>query len=438
MAREPLTRATEWCAMGFSRAKAWRQALTPPLPPLLHNQGIIPQPKHCRFDCGPQPVSHGLIALAQLPALHRMNQRPSYERNSVTKLLGLFPAIEKWVESKGMFGILTVSREIMAWKLVLSRRFSHLDYLYSYAALFRVSDVKSLIRLRAASKQWKSFIDNSQFIAAYGARKTHPHSLLLRSNWLLSRFVVFVWNKQKEYVLWNASIRRSVGIVHRNLIDAIFGFAVCPVTNEPIIVKYSYPWIVDIFTLSSKRWTEIPCSKPCKSIQFREWSNGRSQTRSDVKAVCLFFVSQTRADVIPLTKMSKTDIERRKSEENITHWEMGKVKLRESLVQFLPDTLVGVWKMEHDCSFAKLFTFNTPERSITKILGFRKNDELVMETREEQFWFFDSVVEVYQPWLRNIIRFPIYGQRDSFFISSYKETLLLLDHLDSSVYDNDC
>ncbi|GJR94339.1 hypothetical protein Tco_0266513 [Tanacetum coccineum] len=32
-----------------------------------------------------------------------MNQRPSYGRNRVAKLLGLFPAIEKWVESNGVF-----------------------------------------------------------------------------------------------------------------------------------------------------------------------------------------------------------------------------------------------------------------------------------------------------------------------------------------------
>ncbi|GKC11305.1 hypothetical protein Tco_1008087, partial [Tanacetum coccineum] len=190
------------------------------------------------------------------------------------------------------------------------------------------------------------------------------------------------------FVLWNASIRRSIGIVHRNLTDGIFGFA-----------------------------TEISCSKPCKSIQFREWSHGRSQVVIEFKALD-FPDTITNKSYLP------------------THLFIS--KLRESLVLFVPDRLVGVWKMEHDCSFAKLFTFNTPERSITKILGFRKNDELVMETREEQFWFFDYVVEVYQPWSRNIIRFPIYGQRDSFFISSYKETLLLLDHLDSSVYDNDC
>ncbi|GJW41814.1 putative F-box protein [Tanacetum coccineum] len=159
----------------------------------------------------------------------------------------------------------------------------------------RVPDVKSLIGLRSVSKQWKSLIDSSQFIAGYGARKTQPHSLFLRyqqdfklkyisvdndtfkvqqdlapnvstltkhlcelevigySRGLLCFYGYGCW---PMFVLWNASIRRSVGIVHRNLTDGIFGFAVCPVTNEPTIVKYSYPWIVEVYTLSSKRWTD--------------------------------------------------------------------------------------------------------------------------------------------------------------------------------------
>nr|GFA21054.1 hypothetical protein [Tanacetum cinerariifolium] len=44
----------------------------------------------------------------------------------------------------------------------------------------RVSDVKSLIRFRSVSKQWKSFVDSSEFIACYGARRSQPHHLLLR------------------------------------------------------------------------------------------------------------------------------------------------------------------------------------------------------------------------------------------------------------------
>ncbi|GJW27427.1 hypothetical protein Tco_0044302 [Tanacetum coccineum] len=43
-----------------------------------------------------------------------MNQRPSYGRNRVTKLLGLFPAIEKWVESKGCLSKLLLG----TWKAI--------------------------------------------------------------------------------------------------------------------------------------------------------------------------------------------------------------------------------------------------------------------------------------------------------------------------------
>ncbi|GJU15196.1 F-box protein-like protein [Tanacetum coccineum] len=356
----------------------------------------------------------------------------------------------------------------------------------------RVSDVKSLLRLRSVSKQWKSFIDSPQFIAGYGARKTQPHTLLLRyqekfqvkylsvnndtltqqqdlvpnastlmkhlrelevigySRGLLCLYGTCTWSM---FVLWNPSIRRSVGIVHHNITDGVFGFAVCPVTNEPTIVKYSYPCIVEVFTLSSKRWTVIQCNKPCKPVQFHERSHGRSQVvigsciyRVSYETILLQYGYYAHKYMIVSFDLNAKEFKAINFPDTITNQSYMPTrlfisKLRESLVLFVPDRQVGVWKMEHDCSFTKLFTFNTPERSITKILGFRENDEVILETfREEakQFGIYDSAVEVYNPWSRNIIKFPIYGQRNSFFISSYKETLLLLDHLDSSVYDDDC
>ncbi|GJZ89854.1 hypothetical protein Tco_0661781, partial [Tanacetum coccineum] len=255
-------------------------------------------------------------------------------------------------------------------------------------------------------------------------------------------------SKWSMFVLWNASIRRSVGIVHRKLTHGIFGFAVCPVTNEPTIVKYSYLWIVDIFTLSSKRWTQIQCSRPCKSVQFHERSYGRSQVvigsciyRVSYETILLQYCYYAHKYMIVSFDLNAKEFKAIEFPDTITNQSsmpsrLFISKLRESLVLCLPNTQVGVWKMEHDCSFTKLFTFNTPERAITKILGFRKNYELVLEI--QQFGTSDSAVEVYEPWSRNIIKSPIYGQRNSFFISSYKETLLLLDHLDSSVYYDDC
>ena len=123
----------------------------------------------------------------------------------------------------------------------------------------KVPDVKSLLRLRSVSKPWKSFIDSSEFIACYGARDTHPHSLLLRYEDSVDpyeiKYVSFVDDvsfpqqqqdfapnvsdliKQLKYsnvidsscglwclygykkeltkmlVIWNPSIRESIGIV---------------------------------------------------------------------------------------------------------------------------------------------------------------------------------------------------------------------------------
>nr|GEU62023.1 hypothetical protein [Tanacetum cinerariifolium] len=111
-------------------------------------------------------------------------------------------------------------------------------------------------------------------------------------------------------------------------------------------------------------------------------------------------------------------------------------KLRESLVLFVPNERVeipvcGVWKMEHDASFTKLFTINTPNYTINNILGFRKNGELVMETRKDDEEL--AALEVYDPCSERISNLGIYGKKGSFFMDSYKETLLLLDELDCCV-----
>ena len=111
-------------------------------------------------------------------------------------------------------------------------------------------------------------------------------------------------------------------------------------------------------------------------------------------------------------------------------------KLKGSLVVVIPHREVKVWVMEPDCSFTQQFTINTCDSYINNILGFRKNDELVWETREDskQFGIYNCEVKLYEPLSGNNIKLAIYGQRGSFFISPYKETLLLLDHLDSCVY----
>ncbi|GKD51657.1 hypothetical protein Tco_1280633 [Tanacetum coccineum] len=192
----------------------------------------------------------------------------------------------------------------------------------------------------------------------YHLCKTQPHRLLLRDTIVIGSsgglFCLYALDKAM-LVVWNPSIRRSVGIVAPRIFE-VFGFVVCPVSNDPTVVKILFP--------------------------------------------CCY---------------------------------------RGSLVVILPYRDVNVWKMEGDSSFTKLFTINTPDSSIRNILRFGKNGELVIETQEgyNPYGIFggkDSALEVYDRFSQHMNNLTIYGLTDSFFISSYKETLLLLDHLDSCVY----
>ncbi|GJW67178.1 hypothetical protein Tco_0121602 [Tanacetum coccineum] len=203
-------------------------------------------------------------------------------------------------------------------------------------------------------------------------------------------------------VVWNPSIRKSGCILvpdhvpHSTIDFDNFGFGVCPVTCDPTIIKISYPaqsitWQVEIFTLSSKRWNAIiPSSNlPRKSI--------------------------------------KLDLQ---------------TQLKESLVvsaniNIAMEKVYGVWMMvmEDDgnvASFKKLFNIDTFNTSVGKILGFMKRGEPVIESQDSDL----SVLEVYEPWSEHLTNLGIYGVDGSFFMDSYGETLLLLDHSNGFVYSD--
>ena len=87
--------------------------------------------------------------------------------------------------------------------------------------------------------------------------------------------------------------------------------------------------------------------------------------------------------------------------------------------------------MEHDDSFTNLFTISAPGYTIFNVLGFRKNGELVMETKKKDQEF--TALEFYQPLKEHINNLGISGEIGSFFMDCYKETLLLLNHSDGCV-----
>jgi hypothetical protein len=91
----------------------------------------------------------------------------------------------------------------------------------------------------------------------------------------------------------------------------------------------------------------------------------------------------------------------------------------------------GVWVMERDSYFRKLFTIGT---HLKGILGFSKSGEPIFQISNEDGRF--TTFNVYDPCSQQIKYFDISGVRDSLFMGSYKESLLLLDHSDLHIYSN--
>ncbi|GKB27294.1 reverse transcriptase domain-containing protein [Tanacetum coccineum] len=377
----------------------------------------------------------------------------------------------------------------------------------------KVPDVESLIRFRSVSKPWKSFIDSRQCIAGYNVHLSQPHRLILRYIDLDSfeeKYLSFLDDndtftqqhdsppivsdliKQLEkfsevvgsshglwclfgyhdsgksiLVLWNPSIRKSVGIVvpyDFNMFPyktTVFGFGVCPVTCDPTIVRISYvdtndmdsvPWDVEFFTLSSKRWEMIPTSSlPRQSTRlkistqvvidrFIYWAAYDTVVADDG----VFHKKHMIMSFDLITKAFKVvDIP-----DSIINRFIGGFlisKLRESLIVFgyirdnemLEDAVCGVWMMVDDgviTSFREIFTIDTPISIslVNEILGFRKSGEPIIEARKLDSQF--ATFEVYEPRSQLITNLGIYGQDRTFFLSSCTESMLLLDHADCSIY----
>ncbi|GJZ10302.1 retrovirus-related pol polyprotein from transposon TNT 1-94 [Tanacetum coccineum] len=360
----------------------------------------------------------------------------------------------------------------------------------------KVCDVKSLVRFRSVSKPWKSFIDSSQFIKGYGARHTQPHSHILSLSQGIGdelryiclvdddnetfkvqqqEFAPFVLSpllKQyyfsfvvgachgllclyglhkgyKEWMLfiWNPSIGKSFGIVGPSYHSHIFsyGFGVCPVTKDPTVLNIiqtdTKPWHVEVFTLSSRVWNVIPSTNlPHKSIRldlktqvvidrFIYWGAYEETFVDDGeyitnRMVVSFDLITKEFKAVDLPHNLRNELDGRP---------VAVANLRESLVVYGSIYVDGaeccsVWVMEHDSSFKKLFTIGAP---VYHILGFRKSGEPIFETLKD---LGEPSVDVYDPSSEQIKNLEIYGEKGLFFMGSYKESLLLLDHSDSRIY----
>ncbi|XP_076894774.1 F-box/kelch-repeat protein At3g23880-like [Bidens hawaiensis] len=238
-------------------------------------------------------------------------------------------------------------------------------------------------------------------------------------------------------VVWNPSIRKSVGVMSPSGTN-IAGFGLCPKTNDPKIIALTSDQEAEVFTLSTKTWRSVPMNMFHTLIGFRP------------KQVVIDGVIHWSATIY-----DPDDVEYRTIVSfDLSSEEFGEIALPDPLGPFgvgvevckLKESLALIhYPDEHDAgilvydvrvtlkngvskySFTKLFTVKD-KPSIGCITGFSMNGqpviELIVGSRKKE-------LEVYEPNSEDMNSLGIYGS--DFYMVNYRESLLLLDHSDSII-----
>ncbi|XP_076885492.1 putative F-box protein At5g62060 [Bidens hawaiensis] len=277
----------------------------------------------------------------------------------------------------------------------------------------RVLPVKSLIRFKSVSKQWKSLIDSSEFINDHNVNQARPHHLLIR----------YRVDSEYKYV----SIADDDNLVLPNGSVSV-GFGVCPKTSDPKIVNITSDNLkAEVYTLSSRTWNSVSRNLPCKSRAFcvqqvvidgviywctNDWSTYKSRIIS-------FDLTREEFGEVDLPDCLGQRILLRISEFN------------ESLVvlDYRTDDSgkqgCDVWLTLKSgiqkSPYKKLLTI-TKSPDYLAIKGFRKNGQLIVgkSYKRDDSWV--AELHVYEPGLEHNSGLGIFGR--NFMMTSYTESLL--------------
>nr|XP_043632958.1 F-box protein CPR1-like [Erigeron canadensis] len=239
----------------------------------------------------------------------------------------------------------------------------------------------------------------------------------------------------------------------------VIGFGVCPVTLDPTIVNISHgdllhslPWEVEVFTLSSGTWKRLISSNlPRKTVNLQS-SEQCTQVIIDgfiywdacEREVVAKETHPRNVNLIVSFDMATHEFEVIDLPDILSHpFYMNLSKIRESLavieyIRYSMTDVCAVWMMKDIVtkSFTKLYTIKAPSPSSKMVLGSRRSGEPIMETHYEGEKA--AILEVYEPCSEHITKLGIFGEDCSFFVSSYMETLFLLDQADCHIdYDSD-
>nr|XP_043632957.1 putative F-box protein At3g10240 [Erigeron canadensis] len=349
--------------------------------------------------------------------------------------------------------------------------------------------VKALAVFRSVSKAWKSVIDSRLFVADY-TNFHQQHRLLIRymidykfgyyyqyvsivDNDTLSRheFQIVIANVpgsvvqlvgtsqgllclfgdyrvddciKKTAVIWNPSLGKSIAIdvpVVGDSDSTVLGFGVRPDNLDPMIVTIDYVehcYEVMLFVLSSRDWRTPRGRLPPKSIVF---SHGTPVATDrciywEACEVSIYLVVAFDMVCETFTEINLPHcVAHRSSNEDFS---ISMIRGSLALLEWYDDVKkqgCDVWMMVDNGaskSFTKLFTINIPSLPSlsTEVLGFRKNDQPIMQTAGYRH---PASLELYEPRTGTIKKTGINLEEGSYFLSSYTETLLLLDQVDEQV-----
>ncbi|GKA92062.1 probable galacturonosyltransferase 7 isoform X2 [Tanacetum coccineum] len=266
-------------------------------------------------------------------------------------------------------------------------------------------------------------------------------------------------NVHKEMiVIWNPSIQKSFGIASYSnaRVDNhygtgvppdtsnIYGFGVHPDTSDPTVVKIietQYkPWHVEVFTLSLGVWNVIQSGNlPRQSLKL-------DSLTQVVIGRFIYWVAWEMTHALHLNHYMVVSFDLITKEfklirvpDSLTYKRVYRglvpvslCKLRESLVVYGPRDVAeqcGVWVMQHDSSFTKLFSIRL---WIDKLLGFMDSGEPISQTQDQSGRL--SIKRVYDRCSQQIHYLEMDGGKRNCDMGSYKESLLLLDHSYSRIY----
>ncbi|GJR78065.1 F-box domain containing protein [Tanacetum coccineum] len=322
--------------------------------------------------------------------------------------------------------------------------------------------VKSLLQFRTVSKQWKSYIDGSNFIRDYDFREIHTCCFNLTYKQGLEGFMCsvddnfaftplnlnlnlplftpiatsegvwcFSFDANSILFLWNPSIKNLVGTLVPNYTfqpdspKMVFGFGVRPDTLDPTSLKINYPfygqgsWYVSVFTLSSRRWYNLESyCLPRESIRIKR----SGQAVSGGKIFCVgsekFYGDDDMPEQLEVGDFSPPYYISQLCNSLIISGSFNFGDMR----------IIYAWALEIDggyvSSYRMLFSIPYPANHQLKLLGFNKDEEPIVEANDMHnipHW-----LQVFNRTVKSFQNVGVEANGGLFFIAPYKESLVLL------------